>query len=206
MPIFGRNPGLLGRFQDGDREALETVYRTYVAKIEDIGRFGFRVPGTAAFAPGLARRPEDLADFVQEVFVKAFAEKARRSFDGKREYGPFLNAIARNVGIDWARRRGREVPTPWHELDDARLEPVAAPESGGETWGDEPTIAVVKRYLATLDGDLRRVHDARFGRGLSQRDAAAELGIGRQVLRTLENRLRDGLRRELAAAESARPR
>jgi RNA polymerase sigma-70 factor (ECF subfamily) len=201
MPIFRRHPDLLRRFRDGERDALETVYRAYVGKIEDIARFGFRVPGTAIVAAGLARRPEELADLVQEVFVKAFAEKARRSFDGEREYGPFLNAITRNVAIDWARRRGREIPTPWHELDDARLDPVSEAETAPEAWTDEPTLAVVRGYLASLDGELRRLHEARYQRGLSQRDAAEALGIGRQVVRTLEARLREGLRQALAAAE-----
>ena len=37
-------------------------------------------------------------------------------------------------------------------------------------------------------------------KGMSQRDAADRLGLGRQVIRTTEAKLRRGLRRELSRA------
>jgi DNA-directed RNA polymerase specialized sigma24 family protein len=58
-------------------------------------------------------------------------------------------------------------------------------------------MAVVGRYLSLLPADLQRVHDALFVQGLSQRDAAIALGLGRQVVRTLASRLREGLRSAL---------
>ena len=67
-------------------------------------------------------------------------------------------------------------------------------------WADPAVMAVVEVYLAGLEGDLRDVHEVRYVRGLPQREAAAQLGISRQQLRTREARLRDGLREALAKA------
>jgi RNA polymerase sigma-70 factor (ECF subfamily) len=196
MPIFRGQPRLLQRFREGDRAALETVYRAYVDKITSIARFGFRLPAAGLTAPGLAHRPDEVADLVQEVFLKAFARKVRQSFDGERPYGPFLYAIARNVAVDWARQRGREIPTPWRDLPEGDAE-LTPDEAGDAPWADDATMALVRRYVASLDPELREVHRVRYEEGLSQRDAAERLGIGRQVLRTREARLREGLRREL---------
>jgi RNA polymerase sigma-70 factor (ECF subfamily) len=196
MTVFRAEPGLLARFREGDPAALERVYRAYVDRIGAIVRFGFRLPSQGVAVRGVAETAHDVADLVQEVFVKAFSPSARRAFDGLRDYAPFLFQIARNVVVDWARRRGREIPTAWTELERAdELE-----EAGGEpAWADEATMAIVQGYIARLDGDLLRVHQVRYCDGLSQRDAADRLGIGRQRLRTLEERLREGLRRELEA-------
>jgi DNA-directed RNA polymerase specialized sigma24 family protein len=50
-----------------------------------------------------------------------------------------------------------------------------------------------------LSPELKKVHEAMYVQGLSQREAAAALGLGRQVVRTLESRLREGLRAALEA-------
>jgi RNA polymerase sigma-70 factor (ECF subfamily) len=193
MNLFDCSAGLLERFRDGEHAALEAVYRAYVAKVAAIVRHGLRSPSREGRARVYAR-PEDLGDLVQEVFMRAFAPAARRSFDGARDYGPYLFAVARNVVIDWARRAGREVPTDWPEME-------ALANANGTCDHDadsDPAVrAVVERYLEGLEPDLRAVHEARFLRGLTQEQGAAALGMSRQSLRTLEQRLRTGLRRAL---------
>jgi RNA polymerase sigma-70 factor (ECF subfamily) len=196
MPIFRGNPELLRRFREGDRDALETVYRAYVGKIENIVRFGFRLPDGGGIVGGIGWQPAEIVDAIQEVFAKGFATAARAGFDGARDYGPYLYAITRNVLADRLRRTHRELPTPWQELERLR-EGELVPHEEPAAWADEATVAVVRAYLGGLDEQLRRIHQARYVEGLSQRDAAERLGISRQTLRTLEARLRDGLRREL---------
>jgi RNA polymerase sigma factor (sigma-70 family) len=71
------------------------------------------------------------------------------------------------------------------------------PARDDDTWADAETISVVERYLASLDDESRRIHDALYVKGLSQREAAELLGLGRQVVRTKEAKLRRGLRREI---------
>src|SRR5436190_1447628 len=137
MTVFRGKAELLRRFRKGERDALEAVYRTYVDRVAGIVRFGFRLASSGAVVPGLARDAQDLADVVQEVFAKAFAPAARQSFDGTRDYAPFLFAIARNVAVDWARQRGREIATAWTELE--RADDVIEREDD-VPWASEATM------------------------------------------------------------------
>jgi RNA polymerase sigma-70 factor (ECF subfamily) len=198
MTVFRGRADLLRQFRDGDRDALETVYRAYVHRIGAIVRRGLRMPVTAGAGRGRASRPEDLGDLVQEIFLRAFAPPARTAFDGEREYAPYLFALARNVMVDWARREGREVPTAWPEME---VLANAASEAETEPDADPQLRSIVDGYLATLDPELRRVHEVRYLRCLSQEESAAVLGISRQSLRTLEKRLRTGLRRAIKLHE-----
>ena len=109
MPIFEQQPSLLRRFREGEREALSAVYRFYFDDVYRLGQHGFV---TRDGLRGGRIEPEaDRVDFVQDVFVKAFASDARLSYDGLRPYRPFLLRIARNLRVDLARRAGRD-PTP----------------------------------------------------------------------------------------------
>ena len=198
MPLLRTDRALLDRFRAGTPEALATVYWEYVRKVECLLSAGFEIRGRGTRVAGVCRQPEDLADLVEEVFLRAFSEKGRRAYDGLRDYGPYLYAIARNVLVDWARVRGREIPSPWRELEAAiETEPLAEEAA---PWATPVTMQVVEQYLVALPQDLRDVHKLRHEQGLSQELAAEKLGVGRQTLRTLERRLRDGLAAALDAA------
>src|SRR5262249_41905192 len=98
--------------------------------------------------------------------------------------------------VDHLRRKGRKVIVETDPIiDDVAIQPFDC--QGQEDFADWKTIALVKRYIDSLPIDLRRVHEALYVQGLSQRDAAAVLGVGRQVVRTLECRLQKGLRTAL---------
>jgi RNA polymerase sigma factor (sigma-70 family) len=198
MSLFHQRPDLLARFRAGDREALEAVYREHVDHVSDLVARGFRVLSTGGSVPGLGRLPADLADAVQEVFLKAFSARARAAFDGTRDIGPYLSAIARNVMIDRARRMGRELLMPEVDLDATGHAAPSDPYPDlVAQWEDPAAVEIARTFIEDLPSDLARLHRLRYVDGLSQRDAAARLGITRQVLRTLEDKLRDGLRREL---------
>src|SRR5262249_11634628 len=106
MPFFRGRPERLQAFRIGERAVVEEGYWAYLSLVERIVRHGFRRTG-AAEAAGVPT--SEIADAVQEVFARAFREKARLAYDGIREYGPFLTTIARNVVADWGRRRGHSV-------------------------------------------------------------------------------------------------
>jgi DNA-directed RNA polymerase specialized sigma24 family protein len=55
---------------------------------------------------------------------------------------------------------------------------------------DRQVLELVERFLATLTPDDRRLIELRHVEGLSQRDAADVLGLGRQRIRTREQALR----------------
>lgn len=204
MPIFRANRILLDEFREGKPDALGAVYWEYVRKIERLLRQGFTVRNGAPLGQqivGACVRPHDLADLVQEVFLRAFSERARRAYDSHRDYGPYLYTIARNVLVDWARKQGREIPASLIALDAV----VDTTEAAADVapWATPATMRLVEAYLAALPKDLYRVHELRYEQGLSQEKAAEAMGVGRQTLRTLEVRLRDGLALALDASEAA---
>src|SRR5262245_54862645 len=104
MPVFREQPDLLPAFREGRREALEHVYRRYIRPVDRYLRSLARV-GSVPIVPAA------LADLLQDAFFKAFSPTGRQGYDGLRDYGPYLLTIARNCFIDWARARGREIPT-----------------------------------------------------------------------------------------------
>jgi RNA polymerase sigma-70 factor (ECF subfamily) len=188
VPLFLERPELLAAFHRGEERALEEVYWAYVTRVERMVRFGSLLVGSGSRVRGAA---DDVEDLVHETFARAFTDRARRAYDGKRRYGPYLAAIARNLLVDEARRRGRELLTA--ELaDDLPLEDASEPD-----WADPATTRAVEEYVARLPDELRAVHHHRYERGSSQEAAAAALGLSRQQIRTLEQRLRDGLRSHL---------
>jgi RNA polymerase sigma-70 factor (ECF subfamily) len=195
MSFFTGRPDRLAGFRAGQREVLEELYLAYFEQVEQIIRHGYFKQSDGRRVIGV--RASEVMDLVQEVFTRAFRESARRSFDGAREYGPFLYAIARNALSDWGReaRRGEFVSTE-------ELAEVADAEFAPDTrWADEAVMRVVEEYVAALPQPLKGVHEQRYVRGLSQVAAAEALGLSRQQLRTLEQKLRDGLDGALRRAE-----
>ena len=173
-------------FKRGERAALEGVYREHVTSVERFVRVA--LSRTRRFSGA------NLADLVQEVFMRAFSASARQSYDGRREYAPYLMTIARNVVIDWHRRNGREPFDP-RELE-AILDTVSVDPADAEVFPLE-LVNVAASYVEGLPQELREVHERRFVHSEPQQRAADALGISRQTLRTLEKKLIDGLRRLL---------
>ena len=198
MTVFAGDEDLLRRFRAGDRQALSTVYWHYVDAVELFLR------RCLAGAQRRGWRPDaELADIMQDVFVKAFSERARIAYDPAREYRPFLLTIARNVLVDRLRTSAREV-----RLDGAAVEALAdglgAAADPPAPWADPQAMLVVEGYVAALSDSERAVYRERYERCRSQEHTAHALGITRQRVRTLENKLRTGLSRALARAQLAR--
>ena len=179
MTVFVDRPDLLRRFRAGDRAALEEVYFAYVDLVAHVVRQSFH--GAEA------------ADLIQETFARAFAERARLGYDGLRPYKPFLMTVCRNLVVDEARKRGREV------VVEDPPEPLPGDAAADPEWADAATVGVVERYVAGLDGKLRALYEERYVKDRSQNEAAAALGLTRQKVRTLEDRLRRGLQEALRA-------
>jgi RNA polymerase sigma factor (sigma-70 family) len=196
MPHLRSNRELLTAFRAGDRDALQKVYWLYVRAVEAVIRRLFQQAGSG--------RCNDVLDAVQETFIRAFAPAARQSYDGVRDYGPYLNVTARNVALRWLEKHGRESPVE----PDALTSRLATPNSPSEEalWEDPEILVIVHDYLAGLPEDMRAVHRLRYTLSVPQREAAEQLGMSRQHLRTLEKRIQDGLRARIelhGGAESA---
>ena len=172
-------------FRSGKTWALECVYHEHVHLVRRSVRVGLYRAGWLS--------SWNLADIVQETFARAFSPAARERYDGTRCYAPYVLAIARNCLVDWLRRVGREVPT------DQDLDPLFHPAGdceGASAFAPE-LVAAANCYVSSLSDELRAVHRQRFEFGQSQARAAAELGMSRQNLRTLERELITALRRQV---------
>jgi RNA polymerase sigma factor (sigma-70 family) len=196
MTLLANDPDLLRRFRAGDREALSAVYRHYVACVERLVR---RCHAPSGWAASGQRTGADRADIVQDVFAKAFAERARAAYEPSRPYRPYLLTVARNVIVDRVRQLQRESRIDVQAIH-FHTEMAASEPSSALPWADPHTLRLVDRYLDGLATDERAVYVERYCRCSSQSDAAAALGISRQRVRTLESRLRSGLARELSRA------
>ncbi|MBN1610195.1 MAG: sigma-70 family RNA polymerase sigma factor [Polyangiaceae bacterium] len=198
MACLPSDPGLLRRFRSGDPKALSQVYGSYVRSVESTIRRGLLQAGTRA-AGGIEGT---VADLVQEAFTRAFGESARRAYDGTREYGRLLMAIARNTLIDYLRRQNREEPVdPLHLERLLDCEPSVGVEES--PWADPQLTALVQQYVAGLPEREHAVYVKRYAQDESQLQAADALGLTRQQIRTLEGRVRAGLARELVRAKLA---
>jgi RNA polymerase sigma-70 factor (ECF subfamily) len=175
---------LLTDFRAGKEAALEEVYRFYVGKVATVMRHGTLAGNDGRVFGAPVHEQHDL---IQETFVRAFSQSVRLQYDGLRDYGPYLLTICRNLLIEYWRRRGREVDLPANVEDILNVGPA-------DPAIDPAALEAVEAYVATLSPPLRLAYEKLYVACLSQNDAAIALGLSRQRVRTLEARIRKGLR------------
>lgn len=186
---------LLAAFREGRSDILERVYHALVDDVFRLAALGF------ATRAGMIRPERDRDEqraIVQDVFVRAFADRARAAYDGVRPYRPYLLTIARNVMIDRVRARVAEHARTT-EVDVDAIIAADAPITGDiEEDAEQRSLRErATEYLATLDPEMRAFVELRFERDLSQAALAEHLRITRRRVRTLEARVIKGLRRFL---------
>ena len=181
----------LDRFRSGQQAALREVYHEHVADLSRMLRFGFvfQSGGQTSRFRGFSS-PYELQDALQESFRRAFEPRARESFDGLRPYRPYLRTIARNVVIA-SFRRHRAMFELLPEEDSAAVEHVGV--TAEQEVQAQQVQKLVRGFLGQLSENDRKLLQLRFCEGVSQRDVASQLAMGRQVLRTREAALRKQL-------------
>lgn len=198
----------LAAFRDGQRDALDRVYREHVAEVVAFVRAGFMYTTTnlpTRFSG--VRDSFELESLVQEVFARAFEARTRLAYDGVRPYGSFLCGIARNLVLDRLRKDARhgEILTAPEALDAAGSgESLADRElSEDERRGRE----LVAAFLASdCDDRDRTLYALRYERELSQADGATAAGLTRIQVRRWETKFRARLLRYLKRADYVRDR
>lgn len=202
--MLDTDPDLLRRFREGDRAILNRVYHTYHADVLRLVRQGFVLKGPPPVPIRGLLDADEQQDVVQEVFAKAFAPSARQSYDGWRPYRPFLLQIAKNVRIDYERRRWREIPL----LDVTETAKNIAPRvtclltSPSEQLPDAlldraRTRSTAASLFAQLDPESQRFALLRFVDDMSQDEVAREMVVTRRRVRTLEGRVRRGMKKRI---------
>lgn len=166
----------MGRHADGDEAAFDVVFSIL-----------------APLVRGYHRRWVDEAradDLTQQTFLKV--HRARDRYRRGSPVTPWVLAIARNVGIDALRKRGRnrEMLTNEGLLPDQIVEPPADANA---------LIAAVRDAIATLPEGQRAVVALHKLLGYSFAEVAAELGIREGAARVRAVRSYGRLRMALGA-------
>lgn len=193
--------GLLDGFRSGDRAALHEVYSHYV---RDVARFltrgfTFSSAGKQCSFRGF-RGGYEIEAALQEVFRRAFEERARLAYNGIDPYRPYLLRIARNTVINDLKakqpilfrfRSGRPVIIESSESDvyDADRQPTLQPSAQAQLEAREVAI-LVEGFKSSLDPRSRAVFSHRFEAGLSADEAGKQAGLTRSQVRTTETKLR----------------
>ena len=205
MTVFRENRILLCAFREGRPEALREVYLFYIDQIIAILNSGFTDRNTSNYIRGV-RDPERRRELLQEIFIRAFSKSARTAYDGIRPYKSFLATIAGNLMIDALRADARDpLSDRRRETEEVLSRSASTDEGNTDVEGDDAEAALHWRrclresdlYVATLDELSKEFVRYRFQEELSERDAAQKLNLSRSKVRTLERRIRGGLRRHL---------
>jgi RNA polymerase sigma factor (sigma-70 family) len=152
-----------------------------------------RLVGLCAAITGDRGAAEDLA---QETLLEAWRNRHKlRDAHGSQ---PWLNAIARNVCLRWARRRGRDAAA-LADVDAAVIEEVEV------DLGRPELEEVLDRALALLPPATRDVLVRHYVEGSPHAEIAARLGISEDAVSMRISRGRVVLRRLLATELGEEP-
>jgi RNA polymerase sigma-70 factor, ECF subfamily len=192
---------LLDAFRRGEREALAKVYFQYVDAVARLVRFGVLIDSHGVRIPGV-READAERELVHDVFVRAFGERARLSYDGIRPFRAYLLRIARNLLIDRHRARGHVIALQDGLLEGAleldAAEPAAGtPDDAEDELHWQRLTAAAHEYVAGLTAELREFVRLRFEEELPQHEVADRMKVSRRRVRTLERRAQTGLCRFL---------
>lgn len=167
--------GLMTRYQQGDLDAFDEIYRRVQPRIRAaLGRHG--------------RSAALLDDLVQETFLQI--HRARHTYDPSYPLMPWVVAIARHVAL-MHQRAARRRPQVTDPIDAVM---VAVPAESERF----PVRAAVREALALLSPGRRRPVVWHHVVGLSFREIGRRLGIGEDAAKLRSSRGMGTLRTRLA--------
>jgi RNA polymerase sigma-70 factor (ECF subfamily) len=172
----------LSAFHAGDRMVVERCYREHHRAVAD--------------AVSRVLPPADAETVTHEVFYRLLSDaKLRENFQGGH-FASWIVRVACNRALDHLRRCKRERAGALEERP--TNERFAAERIEDEL---EARLLVERFRRECLPPEWASVFDARFLRQLTQREAAAELGMHRTTLVYREHRIRALLTRFLVRTE-----
>jgi RNA polymerase sigma-70 factor (ECF subfamily) len=171
-----RDRALVERFQQGDSDAFDLLYRRYFARLQ---RFCLKRVGDR----------NDAEEIAQEAFTRAF--RALPSLGGERRFYPWMTVIAGRLCVDHHRRRGRSEP--------AAVIDLGAVDGGQEAIVERSDLPLLARALERLAPRHAEVLELREQRGWSYQDIANHYGVTVGTVEALLFRARKALKREYLA-------
>lgn len=171
---------------EGNRNAFHTIFERYQPIIADVGR-------------RLIRSSADVPDYVQDVFLKAFAQL--KQYSGRGRFYSWLMRIAYTTAINRRNRRPPEVTTDPELID--RCTPTSTGENPETYVVRTAVIEALGEAVAGLPAHLRRViHFSYFSR-LRYADISEITGIPRNTVKSHVFRARHLLRDRLGGTIAA---
>ncbi len=208
--FLAKNKPLLESFKRGEREAMDVIYRHYFRGVTAFLRkgFTFRSGTSHFFFKGIADEGE-LQAAVQEVFRRAFEERARHSYNGINSFTNWVLAISRNMVIN--NFRNREIAfSDYVSASDERghlaiMDDEITEEFSGILYGrpakaqdsvfeNSELKGLIDEFTKELTENDRQLLVLRFTEGMGQEETAKALHSTRMKVRTAEARLRSRLR------------
>ena len=191
--LLSSDAALLQGYRQGDAAAMTRVYYAYVYDIIEFLRrgFAFDAGGKRYFFSGYSE-PWHLESRIQEVFIKAFSERARLAYDGTRPFFNYLIRIARNSVMDDFRSRRRDALQISEQADADEISETPGPHSDDpeQALKDKELTAIVQRFRAELDDSSKALFAVRFTDGSSVETSAATLGWSEYRVKREEKRIR----------------
>jgi RNA polymerase sigma-70 factor, ECF subfamily len=163
---------LMEALQKGDPDACRALF-------DDIG------PSLTYFLRRRVSDAHELEDVYQEVFMALF--EARHTYEPGRPFEPWLFAIARNIAVDYSRRRWSRAR--WEELVAEPPEQLAEVSNRG--------APELETLLAKLPSDQREAFAMLKLDGLSIETASAKAGVSAGALKVRAHRAYKALKRLL---------
>ncbi len=170
---------LVGEVLDGNRDAFSELVRRHQRQVYRLGLSFFR-------------NSDDAADFVQDVFMKAYVKLG--TFQGRSKFSTWLFRVAYNDAINSSKRRKRYEP-----LDDETAALGLGPED--EHLRAE-TVAALKKALAELPERHAVCVDLHFYHGLGYEEIATVTGFPVNTIKSHVFRAKKALREALDREEA----
>ena len=117
---------------------------------------------------------EQAEDLVQEVFFRML--RYRSSYDPAQSFTAWMYQIARNAGVDQARKRGPAQVVDIDTFMDRRAELVSSAPGPEETVARGQDLALLRRAMEQLPDDKREILVLSRFQGMKHEDIAAVLG------------------------------
>lgn len=172
-------PTLIDRTLGGDREAFADLIEGYLGLVHGI-------------ILNKVRRPDEVEDLVQDVFVKAFQELSNLRDRGK--FGPWLGRIALNRAQAWLRQRQSHRTTV---TDDPKLLEKVSLERADDLLETAEKDGILWEALDRLRPEYRQILLLFHFEDCPQQDIARFLGISVPTVKWRLMRARTVLRRRV---------
>ena len=188
VEISGENDeDLARRLRDREPRAMTELY-------DRLGRLAYSV------ILNIVRNSAIAEDLVQETFLRAWIRI--RAFDAARgALGPWLLAIARNRAIDYLRSSQSRI-----ERTSVEFDPADHPQLFNDMERDilnDQHAKLLKKALANLSENQRKVIELAYYEGLSQTEMAEKLSEPLGTIKTWTRTALRELRARMAAGVAA---